>query len=173
MCVAIRIEFERPRYTYMEPEFDMQIDEEGEFVPPTNLTENGPVYLAKEDNVQSEQTFSIVVQVADSVPSGENINPATLNTDYSLGVPGTSTVVQFPPHMQRVLFQFTLLHDTDVESTEAFRASSSPADTAQASGRTFDLSGYLPPIALSAETFVVIENDDRESCLECIIVSYN
>ena len=171
LYAAIRIGFEVPRYTYMEPRFDTQIDEGGDFVPPTNLTAHGPVYLAKEDNVRSEQTFSIVVQVADSVPSGENINPATLNEDYSLGVPGNAPVVQFPPHMQRVLFGFTLFSDTAVESTEAFRASSSPADNAQDDmGRTFDLSAYLPPIALSAETFVIIEDNDRKS-LDGIIVS--
>ena len=57
-----------PHYTYVEPEFDADI---------------GSIYLAKEDSVQSEQTFSIIVQFTDTVPSGRvNINPATIGYDY-------------------------------------------------------------------------------------------
>ena len=161
--VVIRIGFEEPHYTYIEPDADEDIDLI--FVPRTNLTVNGPIYLAKEDNVQSEQTFRIIVQVADLVPSGENINPTTLGEDYSLGNGTSPFVVAFPPNMQRVVLPVTLIHDDFPEGTEAFRASSSVEDTAEIRGVTFDLPGYLPPIALSAETFVFIEDDDARKDL--------
>ena len=156
----ISIGFELLRYTYMEPKFDTQIDDT--FVSPTNLTSNGPIYLAKEDNVQSEQTFRISVLAADSVPPNtQNINPATIGVDYSIGA-GTLTVVEFRPPMQRVSFRFTLFPDTFPEETEAFRLSSTAEDTVEVGGIEIDLPGYLPPQNLHAETFVLIEDDDRE-----------
>ena len=129
----------------MEPEFDEVID--STFVSSTNLTAHGPIYLAKEDNVQSEQTFRIAVQVADSVPSGENINPATFREDYLLG---PLFFIEFLPSMQRVNIPFILFSDVSPEGTEAFRASSSATATAA-------------PIALHAETFVIIEDNDRKA----------
>ena len=150
----------------MEPDFDVEIDS-----TPTKLTANGPIYLAKEDNVQSEQTFRIIVQVAGSVPPGENVNPATIGVDYSVGF-STSSVVEFLPSMQKINFEFTLRADTIPEGTEAFRASSSAADTADVGG--IELPNYLPPSTLSAETFVIIEDDDRKCLLlwYIVIVSY-
>ena len=155
---VIRIGFEAPHYTYMETEFDKFIN--ATFEPPTNLTTHGPIYLAKENNVQSEQTFDIVIQVIDSVPSGESINPATIGDDYSIGGRRTSVVIQFPPTMQRVIFPIRIVFDVSPEGTEAFRASSSYAYSAQSNGMQFNLSGYFTPINLSAETFVIIEDDD-------------
>ena len=155
---VIRIGFELPRYTYMELDFDEEID--STFVSPTNLTANGPIYLAKEDNVRSEQTFRIIVQAADSVPPNtQNINPATIGVDYSVGV-RTTPVVEFLPSMQKVNFKFTLRADNIPEGTEAFRASSSSEDTAEVDGMEIDLPDYLPPSTLSAETFVIIEDDE-------------
>ena len=143
----------------MEPEFDEVIDRT--FVSPSNLTVNGPIYLAKEDNVQSEQNFRIIVQVADSVPSGENINPAKIGTDYSIGHGTTAViVVDFHPRMQKVNLPFTLFSDTYPEGTEAFRLNASAADVGG------DLPGYLPPIALFAETFVIVQDDDRKGLCE-------
>ena len=142
----------------MEPHFDEVID--STFVSLTNLTANGPIYLAKEDNVQSEQTFRVIVEVADSVPFGGH--PATISVDYSIGRGGTSSVIEFFPSMQRVNFPFTLFHDNFSEGTEAFHVSYSAEDTGESDGMKFDLPGYSPPIALSSETFVIIEDDDRK-----------
>lgn len=150
-----------PRYTFIEPEFNTDIDQF--FIPPTNLLANGPVHLFKENNVTSEQTFLIVVQVSDSVPPGGGFNPATNGLDYSLGARGTSPVIQFTPQTQRLLFSFELISDTLPEGNEAFLLSTAPEDEGQdASGRILPVPGYLPPIALSAETFVIIEDDDRK-----------
>ena len=123
---------------------------------------NGPIYLAKEDNVQSEQTIWIICIVADSVPSSrENINPATIGDDYSLEFAGTGSVVEFPPAMQRVNFKFTLLPDDFPEGTEAFRLSIS---SARIGGTVLDLPNYSPPIALFTQTFVFIEDNDDCKC---------
>ena len=54
VIVAIRIGFELPSYTYMEPMFEEAIDTF--FEPESGLSVNGPIYLAKENNVTSEQT---------------------------------------------------------------------------------------------------------------------
>ena len=150
-----------PRYTYQEPEFDTTIDET--FISPTSLRGNGPVYLSKEDNVVSEQTFRIVVQVSDSVPPGEGINPAVINDDYEIGVRGTTSLVMlFPPNMQRVLFRFTLRRNTSPDGTKAFLARSAAEDTADFGGVVFNLPDYLPPIRLAAETYIFIEDNDRK-----------
>ena len=143
--------------------FDTNIPSES-FVPLSNLTVHGPIYLAKEDNVKSEQTFRIVVQVADSVPPGNiNINPATIGRDYSIGLGEiTSSVIDFLPSMQRVNFPFELFPDNLPERIEAFRASSSAEDKAEVNRIVFDLPNYLSPTTLVAETFVLIEDDDRK-----------
>ena len=164
VIVAIRIGFELSRYIYMEPVFEETIDTF--FEPESGMPVNGPIYLAKENNVISEQTFFVVVQVSSSVPPGEMIQPATLDVDYrvsaaQLGV--TVVVLEFGPMVQRINFQFTLFSDTLPEGTEAFLASSAPADMAGLpDGRIVPVSTYLNPVALSAESFVIIEDDDRE-----------
>ena len=135
------------------------------FESPSGLPVNGPIYLAKENNVTSEQTFLVVVQVSRSVP-GQSIQPATLDIDYRVGGPGlgvTNVVLQFGPMSQRINFPFNLFPDDLAEGTEAFLASSAPADTAQLpDGTTVSVPTFLNPINLFAESFVVIEDDDRE-----------
>ena len=72
-------------------------------------------------------------------------------------------VLQFGPLMQRINFQFTLFTDTLPERTEAFLASSVPTDTGELpDGTTVPVSTFLNPNALSAECFVIIEDDDRK-----------
>ena len=133
------------------------------FVPESDSPVNGPIYLAKENNVISEQTFLVVVQVSSSVPPGQNIQPASLDFDYRLSVAGTFVVLQFGPMDQRINFPLTLFSDTFPEETEAFLASSAPSDTAQLpDGTIIPVSTYLIPTDLFGETFVVIEDDDRE-----------
>ena len=72
-------------------------------------------------------------------------------------------VLQFGPVVQRINFLFTLFTDTLLEGTEAFLASSAPADMTQLpDGRTVPIPTFLNPINLLAESFVIIEDDDRE-----------
>ena len=61
------------QYTYIEPTFDTTIDE-FDYIPPTNLTDNGPIYLIKEDNVVSEQTFLVEIKATDTVPSDQALD---------------------------------------------------------------------------------------------------
>ena len=137
------------------------------FEPESSLLVNGPIFLAKENNVTSEQTFLVVVQVSSSVPQGQGIQPATLDADYNLG--GRSVrVLPFGPLEQRINFPFRLFTDTLPEGTEAFLASSAPGHTGQLpDGTTVLISTFLNPIALSAETFVIIEDDDCEFTYSC------
>ena len=154
------------QYTYIEPMFDTQIDE-FDYIPPTNLPENGPIYIAKQDNVVSEQTFQVVITATDTVPSGSGFRPAQLNTDYrDIGAAtpeGTSVIRQFPPKDQRMLFPFTLVHDDIPEGTEAFLVSASAEDEGQdADGITVQVPGFLSPTTLFPQAYVIIEDDDRK-----------
>ena len=87
------------------------------------------VYLIREDNRKSEQTYSVDLTVDDP---GGNIKPATIETsntnqsfDYSLGVIGhTKQNILFSPTMDRIPFVFLLNPDLAVEGTETFRATS-------------------------------------------------
>ena len=133
------------------------------FDSPSGLLVNGPIYLAKENNVISEQTFLVVVQISNSVPPGQSIHPATLDADYHLRAAGTSVLLQFGPMVQRINFHFTLFTDTLSEGTEAFLASLAPADIAELpDGRRVPVPTFLSPINLFAESFVIIQDDDRE-----------
>ena len=146
----------------MEPLFEEIIDQF--FMSPTGLPVNGPIYLAKEDNVISEQTFLLSIQVTDSAPSGTSTQPATLDIDYRLSLPGrTSVTLPFLTRDQMIDFPFTLFPDDLPEGTEAFRASVSPQDTRVVpDGSTETFPTFLNPESLASEIFVVIEDDDRK-----------
>ena len=133
--IAIRIGFERPNYTFTEPLF-----EEEKFV-----------YLAKENNVTSEQHFRVVVQVTDAVPPGQNIQPATMESDCIISNFGTR-VFLFNPAQSRLSIPFTALPDNVPEGTEAFKLSVYPAIGEQ----------LLSPINLTSETFIIIEDSDSK-----------
>ena len=61
--------------------------------------------MVKENNVTSEQTFLVSIQVTDSAPSGTTIQPATFGQDYRLGQSGrTSETELFDAFQQRILF---------------------------------------------------------------------
>ena len=132
--IVIRIGFERPNYTFIEPLF-----EEDKFV-----------YLAKENNVTSEQYFRVVVQVTNAVPPGQNIQPVTMDIDYA----GLSTIasVTFFPTQLRLYIPFTALSDDVPEGTEAFKLSVYPTIGQQ----------FLSPISLTSETFIIIEDNDSK-----------
>ena len=148
---GIGIGFELPGYTYTEPMFKEPIDQF--FISPTGLSVNGPIYLVKENNITSEQTFLVSIQVTDSAPSGtSSITPATLEADYRLtqtAAGQTSVTISFLAFEQSVLFPFTLFPDTFPEGTEAFQASISPET-------------LLNSKTLASEIFIFIEDDDRK-----------
>ena len=116
-CAVIRIGFERQSYEVTEPNPD---DE--------NVISN-LVYLIREDNQTSEQTYSVDLTIGDP---GGNFRPATIETsnnnqnfDYSLGlVDQTKINVHFPPTVDRIAFVFSLNPDLAVEGRETFRATS-------------------------------------------------
>jgi hypothetical protein len=122
---------------------------------------DGPVFLVKQDNMKSEQTFSIVFQVSSSTP-GSSIRPATLSehlpngteliNDYVLSTAGVTTITaSFSPTKQRIPFVFTLFPDNLPESTEAFQASIAPKENSPAFN--------IP----TAEAFIIIEDNDGRS----------
>jgi hypothetical protein len=161
---AIRIGFEQPGYTYPEPDFDEFIDES--YVSPTGRPENGPIFLVKEDNVISEQTFLLSFQVTELAPTGTQL--AAIDQDYRFGRTGeTSQTEFFFPMQQRIIFPFELVADTFPEGTEAFLASVSPENTREfrdengvMMAEQFPTS--LNPLALSSEIFVTILDNDRK-----------
>ena len=132
------------------------------FEPPPNSTISGPVFLLKENDVISEQTFLIVIEVSETTPPNQNnINRATNGVDFTSA---DSLVVQFMPRDQRINFQFNLLPDDFLEGTESFLAASAPEDSGQIGGVTFNAPSYLPPVTLSDRTFILIEDNDCKFC---------
>ena len=158
--IAIRIGFELPGYTYTEPQFDEFIDEF--YVSPTGRPENGPIFLLKEDNVISEQTFLVSFEATDSVPSGTQ--SAAIDQDYRFaGEDQTRQTEFFFPSQQRIPFPFELHADTLPEGTEAFQASASPEDTRELGGGIVEqFPTSLSPLTLSSEIFITILDNDRK-----------
>ena len=148
--LAIRIGFELPVYIYTEPPLETEINEF--FVSPTGSATNGPIYFIKENNGISEQTFVVNIQLGDA--GGSNAQPASLGEDYRQV--GPNTAILFPPNESRVVFRFVLLADTLTEGTEVFMARISSSGEFQ--------NTFFPPISLSSEIFIMIEDDDREFC---------
>ena len=154
--------------------FEEPIDE---FFPsPTGRPENGPIFLAKEGNVISEQTFLVSIQVTDSAPSGTSIQPATIEQDYRITAPVAgraikSVVETFHFFEQRIPFRFTLFPDTLPEGNETFQASVSPEDErVLPDGTTEVFPIALNPQFLSSEIFVTIIDDDRKFQLNLFII---
>ena len=133
------------------------------FEPPDNSTDRGPIFLLKENDVMSEQTFLIVIEVSEATPHNQNniINRATTGADFTSA---DALVVQFLPMDQRINFQFNLLPDDFPEGTESFLAASAPEDSGQIGGVTFNAPSYLPPVTLFDRTFILIEDDDCKFC---------
>ena len=155
-CVATRIGFDRQSYEVTEPYFDDEI-----FI--RNL-----VYLIREDNRKSEQTYSVDLTVGD--PGGNN-KPATIQTsninqsfDYSLGVPDlTKVTIIFPPTEDRVPFVFSLNSDLVVEGTETFHATSAPV-IPRDSYPVFQTSG----VNIFATTLIhILDNEGKYQLCKC------
>ena len=116
---AIRIGFELPGYTYTEPSFDEFIDQS--FMSPTGRPENGPVFLAKENNTISEQIFQVSFQVTDSTPT--NIQSATIHRDYYFGSQLVKQVKlsHFYPLNRGFLFYFSYWQTLSLKEMKHFR----------------------------------------------------
>ena len=128
----------------------------------TGLPENGPIFLVKEGDVTSEQTFLVSFLVTGSAPSG--IQSAAIDQDYRFGGPGQTSVTEFFfPMQQRIPFRFELRTDTLPEGNEAFQASVSPEDTRDLGGGLMEqFSTSLTPLTLASEVFITIRDDDRK-----------
>ena len=133
-AAAIRIGFEKELYGFTEP-----MSEEDAFI-----------YVAKESNIISEQTFRISFQRTNSVPQGSGFALAQVGEDYR----GISVLFQrsFFPFQQRINLPFQLLPDGDPEAIEAFQISLSSQD----------LPAFDSVDMLFTRTFVVIEDDDSK-----------
>ena len=132
---AIRIGFEREFNTFTEPMYD----------------EDAFIYVAKENNVISEQAFRISFYQRDLVPQGSGFGIAQARQDYR-GLPEVF-VQTFFPFEQRFTRIFELLSDNDLEATEAFQIILS----------TDGSPSFYSADMLFSQTFVVIEDDDSES----------
>ena len=136
--------------------------------PPGRPDLTGPIFLVKEDNIISEQTFLVSVQVTDSAPSDSSIQAATFRQDYRFGSAGqTSEFTYFNANQQRFNVQFELVADTLPEGTEAFYASVSSEDTQiMISPNGILITERFPtplnPIITASEVFITILDDDRK-----------
>ena len=121
------------------------------------------MYLIREDNQTSEQTYSVDLTVGDP---GENTKPATIETsntnqsfDYSFGVIGQTKVnVRFPPNVDRIAFVFSLNPDLAVEGTETFLVTSAQV-TPSGSFPVFQTPGGIT--AFATTLIHILDNDGK------------
>ena len=131
------------------------------------------MYLIRENNQATEQTYSVHLTVSDP---GENYKPATIETsdnsesfDYSFGGVGqTQQDVLFPPIVDRIPFVFSLNPDLSVEGTEVFRATSAQVTP---SG---DYPVFQTPTGVTAfaTTLIhILENDGKyQLCMDRLLL---
>ena len=158
-CAAIRIGFEHLTYEVTEPNPDDD-----------NMISN-LVYLIREDNQATEQTYSVDLTVGDP---GGNTKPATIETsntnqsfDYSLGAIGqTKRNVLFPPTMNRMPFVFSLNPDLIVEGNETFRATSAPVTP---SGNFSIFQAPTGVTAFATTLIHILDNDGKYQLCMCRI----
>lgn len=140
LCTAIRIGFEFPFYEF----------------PESTPSPDG-IFLIKEDNRTSEQTFSVLVTVKSPVSpllpaTLQNVDP-TIEFDYSLGSAGQSSVTRlFLPQFSMIPFDFSLNNDDLTEGLEGFMATSE-------SSSSF-VTTYQTPVSTFATTEIRILDDD-------------
>lgn len=141
---AIRIGFEKEINRFPEP----------------MLEEDACIYVTKENNVTSEQTFIISFQRTDSVPQGSDFAIAVDEVDYR----GISQEFsrEFSPHNQRINIPFQLLPDEVPETTKAFQISLS----------TQGLPAFGSADVLFARTYVVID-DYHSKSIKLNFMSHN
>ena len=115
--------------------------------------------ILKENNVVTEQTYSVVITT--STPADPHLNAATLEPvggeiyDYSLGQPGqTYTTRDIDPDVQSIKFTFFLNGDTFAEGIESFQATITPSE---------GFPNYGNPVTLFTSTLINIIDDDSKS----------
>ena len=116
------------------------------------------VIILKENNVVSEQTYSVII--TPSTPANPLLNAATLEPvgggiyDYSLGQAGqTFSVQDIEPDQQSVIFPFILNGDTFPEGLESFQATITPSE---------GFPTYGTPTTLFTTTLINIIDDDSK-----------
>ena len=134
----MRIGFEEANYTFSEPASSPQVYD---------------IYLAKEDNVMTEQTFNVLVDVsAQALPPSSSLQTASIGSDHLLdGSNHPSLIVTFPPSALRLSFTVTILPDNVAEGDEGFIASSTSSQF-QGAPR------YLTPNGLAEDSLIVIRD---------------
>ena len=134
---------------------------------PTGRPENGPVFLIKEDNVISEQTFLVSIQVETFYGFG-----TVIGQDIHLGQSGQESVTErFNASQQKIPFRFTLLPDTISEGPEDFLAYLYPVDAQSLPDGTEE---RFPTSFLGSfiDVLVTILDDDRKFQAHVILLPY-
>ena len=137
---AIRIGFEQPSYTFIEPPFMDQFQ----------------IFLTKEDHRLSEQAFNMTFELF-TLNVSDLYQSASLGEDFIIE---TVTII-FHSFTQRVPYNFILLPDDDPRETETFYVSICSNCSLDDQFPT-----YFPPNSLSSEASIVII--DTESM--CILI---
>ena len=106
------------------------------------------IFLAKENNVVSEQTFSVSLQINDFAPPNTDFAIAAFGFDY--GDISRSFTTSFSPNFQRIPVSFAVFADSNPEQTEAFQINSASDGTP----------GFNIPNVFFAQSYVVLEDDD-------------
>ena len=114
------------------------------------------VVILKENNVVTEQTYSVVITT--STPADPRLNAATIepigggNYDYSLLDPGqTFSTRDIGPDVQSIRFTFFLNGDTFPEGVESFQATITPSE---------GFPTYRSPTTLFTSILINIIDDD-------------
>ena len=154
LLLGIQIGFALPQYSFDEPDFETLIND---------------IVLVREGGRRSEQTFEVTVSVGGTInrPTATLLTPGNENiADYSLAIPITFIMLNFPPDQQNITFHIFLFHDDLPEGTEAFRATSTPSQ---------NFPNFGPPSmgGAFASTDVLIFDDDRKLACKCAAPCYN
>ena len=112
--------------------------------------------ILKENNVVTEQTYSVVIST--STPTDSTLNAATPEPigggihDYSLGLAGqTFGVKDIDSDVQSIRFSFFLNGDQSLERVESFQATITPSE---------GFPTYRSPTTLFTTTLINIIDDD-------------
>ena len=132
-----------------------------EFDEPESITEQF-IYLVKEDDKPTEQTFDVQINYIPSTPV------ATRNLDFILDFFSPTVDRPITPDQKSVLIKMTLFIDEIAEGNEQFILESSPVNNPKysivSSGST----------VFRSTTVVIRDNDRKSSCelLDTFVVLY-
>ena len=139
--LALQIGFANQSYNFTEPIHRQLIRD---------------VVILKENNVVTEQTYSVII--TPSNPADPRLNAATIETfdggihDYSLGLPGqTFGQSDIGPDEQSIIISFFLNGDQSPEGVESFQLTITPSE---------GFPTYISPTTLFTTTLINIIDDD-------------